>query len=151
MWISVAGADKTVRSRDHAPYWAHSAQSDSVASFQGAIQMSWLLYLSTYTFTRRCSATHYCASVSLSGTTVSKERWQSPHRRPFPSRGPVPPSNTWLLGPTRVCHRKGYLERFISFCTVYDTIRDAILTCARKPTWVSLIYRTEPLNQQQKV
>ena len=24
----------------------------------------------------------------------------------------------------------------------YDTIRDAILTCARKPTWVSLIYRT---------
>ena len=25
----------------------------------------------------------------------------------------------------------------------YDTIRDAILTCARKPTWVSLIYRTE--------
>ena len=26
----------------------------------------------------------------------------------------------------------------------YDTIRDAILTCARKPTSVSLIYRTEP-------
>jgi len=25
----------------------------------------------------------------------------------------------------------------------YDTIRDAILTCARKPTWVSIIYRTE--------
>jgi len=25
----------------------------------------------------------------------------------------------------------------------YDTIRDAILTCARKPTWVSFIYRTE--------
>ena len=25
---------------------------------------------------------------------------------------------------------------------LYDTIRDAILTCARKPTWVSLIYRT---------
>ena len=24
----------------------------------------------------------------------------------------------------------------------YDTIRDAILTCARKPTWVSLIHRT---------
>ena len=23
----------------------------------------------------------------------------------------------------------------------YDTIRDAVLTCARKPTWVSLIYR----------
>jgi len=26
----------------------------------------------------------------------------------------------------------------------YDTIPDAILMCARKPTWVSLIYRTEP-------
>jgi len=25
----------------------------------------------------------------------------------------------------------------------YDTIQDAILTCARKPTWVSLFYRTE--------
>ena len=25
----------------------------------------------------------------------------------------------------------------------HDTIRDAILTCARKPTWVDLIYRTE--------
>jgi len=24
----------------------------------------------------------------------------------------------------------------------YDTIRDAIVTCARKPTWVGLIYRT---------
>jgi len=30
-------------------------------------------------------------------------------------------------------------------CTIrYDTIRDVILTCARKPTWVSLIYHTEP-------
>ena len=28
-------------------------------------------------------------------------------------------------------------------CFRYDTIRDAILTCALKPTWISLIYRTE--------
>ena len=28
------------------------------------------------------------------------------------------------------------------------TIRDAILTCARKPTRVSLIYRTEPTTKQ---
>jgi len=28
--------------------------------------------------------------------------------------------------------------------TMRSTIRDAILTCARKPAWVSLIYRTEP-------
>jgi len=32
----------------------------------------------------------------------------------------------------------------------YDTIRDAILTCARKPTRVSLIYRTEPTTRKCK-
>ena len=39
----------------------------------------------------------------------------------------------------------------ISFLTdLHDTIRDAILTCARKPTWVSLIYRTEPTTKKCK-
>jgi len=34
---------------------------------------------------------------------------------------------------------------------VYNhTIWDAILTCARKPTWVSLIYRTEPTTKMCK-
>jgi len=32
----------------------------------------------------------------------------------------------------------------------YDTIRDAILTYARKPTWVSLIYCTEPTTKKCK-
>jgi len=32
----------------------------------------------------------------------------------------------------------------------YDTIRDAILMCARKPTWVSLIYHTEPTTKKCK-
>ena len=32
----------------------------------------------------------------------------------------------------------------------YDTIRDAILMCARKPTWVGLIYRTEPTTKKCK-
>ena len=32
----------------------------------------------------------------------------------------------------------------------HDTIRDAILTCARKPTWVSLIYRTEQTTKRCK-
>ena len=32
----------------------------------------------------------------------------------------------------------------------YDMIRDAILTCARKPTWVSLIYRTETTTKKCK-
>ena len=32
----------------------------------------------------------------------------------------------------------------------YDTIRDAILTCARKPTWVGLIYRKETTTKNCK-
>ena len=31
----------------------------------------------------------------------------------------------------------------LHFASNTDTIRDAILTCARKPTWVGFIYRTE--------
>ena len=38
-------------------------------------------------------------------------------------------------------------SRMTSRC---DTIRDAILTCARKPTRVSLIYRTEPTTKKCK-
>jgi len=34
--------------------------------------------------------------------------------------------------------------------TRYDTIRDAILTCARKPTRVGLLYRTEPTTKKCK-
>ena len=37
-----------------------------------------------------------------------------------------------------------------SFLSANDTIRDAILTCARKPTCVSLIYRTEPTTKKCK-
>jgi len=32
---------------------------------------------------------------------------------------------------------------WLQFTNHYDTTRDAILTCARKPTRVSLTYRTE--------
>ena len=47
------------------------------------------------------------------------------------------------------CFVSFHLAETITITTItndtirYDTIRDAILTCARKPTWVSLIYRTE--------
>jgi len=34
-------------------------------------------------------------------------------------------------------------QKFLEVTIRYDMIRDAILTCARKPTWVNLIYRTE--------
>jgi len=38
----------------------------------------------------------------------------------------------------------------MSSASRYDTIRDAILTCARKPTRVGLIYRTEPTTEKCK-
>jgi len=45
-----------------------------------------------------------------------------------------------------------YLSNIVygSNFTKYDTMRDAILTCARKPAWVSLIYRTEPTTKKCK-
>jgi len=42
-----------------------------------------------------------------------------------------------------VCEERGRPIR-------YDTIRDAILTCARKPIWVGLIYRTETTTKNCK-
>jgi len=53
--------------------------------------------------------------------------------------------DTWnwqLINPTTVGERS--IAMSMSVCVLrYDTIRDASLTCARKPTWVSLICRTE--------
>ena len=48
--------------------------------------------------------------------------------------------------------RLTYFETCVSYASwkIYDTIRDAILTCARKPTWISLIYRTEPITKKCK-
>ena len=44
-----------------------------------------------------------------------------------------------------------FLTLLFLFSTIrYDAIRDAILTCARKPTWVSLIYRTQPTTKKCK-
>ena len=53
---------------------------------------------------------------------------------------------TWQSRPVQVRE-----ARIVWFCTIrYDTIRDAILTCTQKPTWVSLIYRTEPTTKKVK-
>ena len=42
--------------------------------------------------------------------------------------------------------------KFALYDTIrYDTIRDAILTCARKPTWIGLIYRTETTTKNCKI
>jgi len=46
-------------------------------------------------------------------------------------------SSVWTV---RVCFERKCAS---NYTIRYDTIRDAILTCARKPTRVSLIYRTE--------
>jgi len=58
-------------------------------------------------------------------------------------RRPLPPV-------VRRWGEKGQQQVLVYFCIchrrrLYDTIglRDAILTCARKPTWVGLIYRAE--------
>jgi len=43
------------------------------------------------------------------------------------------------------------LPNLFIICYLYDTIqRDAILTCARKPTWVGLIYHTETITKNCK-
>ena len=49
-------------------------------------------------------------------------------------------------------HRSNLLSVTVRrWCHIrYDTIRDAILTCARKPTWVGLIYRTETTTKNCK-
>ena len=47
-------------------------------------------------------------------------------------------------------HRLQGTVRFVNILSLrYDTIRDAILTCARKPTLVSLIYRTETTTKKK--
>ena len=49
------------------------------------------------------------------------------------------------------CHKQlGTWDESSTNAWVYDTIRDAIVTCARKPTCVSLIYRTEPTTEEWK-
>jgi len=82
-------------------------------------------------------------------------------------RGVVCVSVTVCWAPAELC-QSGWTDRNavfqqsnrstvgVSGCTViksgiwYDTIRDAILTCARKPTWVSLIYPTETTTKKCK-
>ena len=54
------------------------------------------------------------------------------------------------------CCSKDVIEYFFSHRVIhelierYDTIRDAILTCARKPTWVGLIYCMETTTKSVK-
>ena len=57
-------------------------------------------------------------------------------------------SSTYMYLFRESCSRRRFqpYDCVITHFIRYDTIRDAILTSARKPTWVSLIYRTQGLN-----
>jgi len=65
---------------------------------------------------------------------ISLQNHSTTHTHTHPFNGP-------FSGTTQVSrYQKGKTN--LDF-TEYDTIRDAILTCARKPTWVGLIYHTD--------
>jgi len=53
--------------------------------------------------------------------------------------------------PASSCTPQSLSEKYpLCSANVQHTIRDAILTCARRPTWVSLIYRTETTTKKCK-
>ena len=52
--------------------------------------------------------------------------------------------------PVTAADRDWIFAPFPGHLRLYDTIRDAILTCARKPTRVRLIYHTEPTTKKCK-
>ena len=66
----------------------------------------------------------------------------------------IRPVKIWVSVDVVICLKRGAdcLHDMVQLMPLlrYDTIRDAILTCARKPTWVSLIYRTETTTKNCK-
>jgi len=64
----------------------------------------------------------------------------------------VQQGNFGCIKTARIKRRKSVSRRSISYSigALYGTIRDATLTCARKPTWVRLIYRTETTTKNRK-
>ena len=60
------------------------------------------------------------------------------------SRAPTGTSERWTVARARTA------EPVAIAMIRYDAIQDVILTCARKPTWVSLIYRTETTTKNCK-
>jgi len=61
------------------------------------------------------------------------------------------PGPSWDHAPLRCCLPVSTQRSVGHTYTIrYDTIRDVILTCARKPTWVGSIYRTETTTKNCK-
>jgi len=98
-------------------------------------------------------------------TIHRSQHWQGTRRyqRLFPVRRSLLDANGLRLNPdnhrndrhwyhckTKVGTRSRRRHSRRRYCSCYDTIRDATLTCARKLTWVSLIYRTEPTTKKCK-
>jgi len=65
-------------------------------------------------------------------------------------RGWLPPLSDLWASPLTRNRRLVLSQHDVLNPPTDDTIRDAILTCARKPTWVGLIYRTEPTTKNCK-
>ena len=98
--------------------------------------------------------THPCAGpmrqrmTMVHYSTTTAQLWEVSYRllTGLYSNFTDPAITDWSCWRERRCNRScPSVDPFI-----YDTIRDAILTCARKPTWVSLIYRTEPTTKKCK-
>jgi len=98
---------------------------------------------------RRYDVTKKCVDC----TATSFKRSQ-----PTPKRMPLTPITTFIRCCCHRCYKQVYCPLVCLCCSLktflhavyYDTIRDATLTCARKPTWVSLIYRTETTTKNCK-
>jgi len=99
------------------------------------------------------------AVLTIAGLTASLESVSRQRRRPAGHKWPVGQHAT-VVSTARYCHVLTKLSR----CHIaimsdrstskhdakYDTIRYAILTCARKQTRVNLIYRTETTTKSVK-
>jgi len=78
------------------------------------------------------------SEIELSAALAATSRLLS-----SPKPGHLPPPHQYPRTPAATVNRhRGHLR--------YDTIRDAILTCAEKPTQVGLICRTEPTTKKWK-
>ena len=103
---------------------------------------------------RRTSSTQCACVIVVSGRGMAMRAWRgwaAPTGRPSPSLRAhwVATARTTLADRSRPLpttwqpHGEWQTDR-------HDTMRDAILTCNQRLTWVSLIYRTVPTTKQWK-
>ena len=111
-----------------------NCSTDSAGSFVDACSFSYVVLLS-------CSvASVSCSIIRVNTATLQIQLVDVCCMIPRPYLLSVAP-HTHCWSPPK--QKRGYAPG-------YDTIRDAILTYARKPTWVGLIYRTETTTKNCK-